>query len=76
MNGYELIMRVQQKMQDPKFAEKFNKAVVELNSIPGLQQEVLKIAQIQDEKKREKAMDRLPSKAKKAVKEVLRMLES
>ncbi|AOR23521.1 hypothetical protein [Clostridium taeniosporum] len=76
MNGYQLIMRVQQKMQDPVFAQRFYKTVGELQGIPGLQQEVLRIAQIQDERKREKALDRLPNKVKKAVKDLLSMVEN
>ncbi|SFC21607.1 hypothetical protein [Clostridium uliginosum] len=74
MTGYELIMKVQQKMQDPKFAKKFNSAIAELNNIQGLQQEVMRIAQIQDEKKKEKAIDKLPDRAKKTVKELLKMI--
>lgn len=76
MNGYELIMKIQQKMQDPSFAKKFNDMVTELNGIPGLQQEVMKIAQIQDEKKRQKAIDRLPDKSKKSVKEILNLINN
>lgn len=75
MNGYELIMKIQQKMQDPTFANKFNQMVAELNSIPGLQNEVMKIAQISDEKKRKKAIDKLPDRSKKAVNEILSLLQ-
>lgn len=76
MNGFELIMKLKQKMQDPVFAQKFNNAVGELNNIPGLQQEVMKIAQIDNEKKRQKAIDHLPDKAKKSVTELLNLLNS
>lgn len=52
MDGYELIMRIQQKIQeDPNFAAKFNELGQKLNSIPGLEQEVMRIVQISDEKK-------------------------
>ena len=55
MNPYELIMRVNRKMnEDPVFAEKFNRLLGELNRTPGLQQEIMRIAQIQDERKRQK----------------------
>ena len=65
LNPYELIMLIKKRMQDPVFAQKFNALVNELNSIPGLQQEVIKIAQINDDKKRQRAIDRLPSKNSK-----------
>ena len=46
MNPYELIMKIDQKMKtDSKFATKFNKLVGELNRKPGLQQEILRIAE-------------------------------
>lgn len=76
MNGYQLMMKIQQKMQNPAFAQRFYKIVGELQSVPGLQQEVLKIAQIQDERKREKALDRLPNKVKKSVQELLSLIEN
>ncbi|WP_315080057.1 hypothetical protein [uncultured Clostridium sp.] len=76
MNGYQLIMKVQQKMQDPVFAQRFYQAVGDLKGVPGLQQEVLRIAQIQDERKREKALDKLPSKVKKSVQDLLSMIEN
>lgn len=57
MDGYELIMRIQQKIQeDPNFAAKFNELGQKLNSIPGLEQEVMRIVQISDEKKRKKLL--------------------
>lgn len=76
MDGYQLIMRMQQKLQDPNFMQEFNKITNELNGIPGLQQEVLKIAQIDDEKKRQKAIDKLPSKVKDAVKRMVNLINS
>ncbi|ATD55261.1 hypothetical protein [Clostridium chauvoei] len=75
MNGYELIMKLQEKMQDPRFAEKFNRIQADLNNIPGLQQEVMRIAQIDNERSRQKAIDRLPDRAKRAMKEILKMLD-
>ncbi|NLL29516.1 MAG: hypothetical protein GX258_00360 [Clostridiales bacterium] len=74
MNGYELIMKLQSKMQDPNFAARFNKIASEFNAIPGAQQEVMRIAQIQDEEKREKALSKLPSRVKKLVREVVSLL--
>ena len=76
MNAYQLIMKLQLKMQDPVFANKFNAAVSKLNSIPGLQQQVLKIAQINDENQRQKALDKLPPEVKNTVTEILKLLES
>ncbi|VYU28235.1 hypothetical protein [Clostridium tertium] len=74
MNNYNLIMRLQAKMQDPRFAERFNRIASELNSIPGVQQEVLRIAQIDDEKRREKAISRLPDRVKQLVREIVSLL--
>ena len=76
MNAYQLIMKLQLKMQDPVFANKFNEAVSKLNSIPGLQQQVLKIAQINNENQRQKALDKLPPEVKNTVTEILKLLES
>lgn len=77
MNGYALIMKLQQKIaQDKSFANKFNKAVKDLNSIPGLQAEVLRIIQINNETARQKALDSLPKKAKNTVEEILNLLNS
>lgn len=76
MNPYQLIIMVQQRMQqDPKFANDFNKAIMELNKVPGLQQKVIQIAQLSDESQKEEAMDKLPKDAKHAVKKVLDLLE-
>lgn len=76
MNPYELITRIQKKMQDPTFAQRFNQLAQDLNSIPGLQQEVMRIAQIDNEKKRQKALDRLPDRVKKSVKEMLQLINN
>ena len=77
MNGYQLIMKLQNRIaQDKNFSNKFNKAVADLNRIPGLQQQVLQIMQIGDEAKRQKALDSLPKKARSTVQELLKLLES
>lgn len=76
MNPYELIMLIKKRMQDPVFAQKFNALINELNSIPGLQQEVMRIVQINDDKKRQRAIERLPSKVKKTVNEMFHLLNS
>ena len=74
MNPYELIMKIDRKMkQDPNFANRFNKLVAEFNRTPGLQQEVMRIAQIQDEKKRKKALENLPDNIKQSVAEMFRL---
>ena len=76
MNGYELIMTNQNRMKDPIFAQKFNALAAELNNIPALQQEVLRIAQISDDKKRKKAIDKLPVKPKEIVQQMFYLLNS
>jgi len=77
MNGYQLIMKLQRRIQqDPNFANKFNKAVGDLNNIPGLQQEVLRIMQINNETQRQKALDSLPKKAKHTVEDLLKLLNN
>ena len=76
MNGYELIMTIQNRMKDPVFAQRFNSLISELNAIPGLQQEVMKIVQISDEKKRKKAIDKLPNRAKEVVQQMFSLLNS
>ncbi|MGL4773155.1 MAG: hypothetical protein ACRC2K_06255 [Clostridium sp.] len=76
MDGYQLIMRLQQKMNDPQFSFRFNQLTSELNSIPGLQAKVMEIMQMDSEKKRQKALDKLPSQAKGIVKELLTMINS
>lgn len=76
MNPFQLIMMVQQKMQqDPNFANRFNQAVSELNKIPGLQQKVIQIAQLNTEAQRQDAMDKLPKDAKHVVKKILALLK-
>lgn len=75
MNFYEMIMNIQNRMNnDPEFAQRFNNIINTLNGIPGLQQEVMRISQISDEKKRQKALDKLPDSAKKAVNEMYQLL--
>ena len=75
MNPYELIMKIDRKMkEDPVFANKFNRLVGELNRTPGLQQEILRIAQIKDESKRQKALNNLPDNIKQSVAEMFRLL--
>lgn len=76
MNGYELVRKLQQKMQDPVFARKFNQLANDLNSMPGLQQEIMRIAQMNNEKERDKAIAKLPDKVKKSVSEMLKLLNS
>lgn len=74
MNAYDLIMKIQRKMQDPAFAARFNSLAQELNSMPGLQQEVMRIAQLDSDKKRQKAIEKLPDRAKKSVREMLNII--
>lgn len=77
MNPYELIMKIDRKMKsDPGFANKFNKLVMELNRAPGLQQEIMRIAQIQDEKTRQKALSKLPENIKQSVTEMFKLLDN
>ena len=77
MNPYDLIMKIDWKMkQDPNFAQKFNKLVADINRTPGLQQQVMRIAQIQDERKRKIALQNLPENIKQSVAEMFRLLNS
>ena len=62
--------------QDPNFAQKFNKLVAEFNRTPGLQQQVMRISQIQDERKRKIALQNLPENIKQSVAEMFRLLNS
>ena len=74
MNPYELIMKIDRKMkEDPVFANKFNRLVGELNRTPGLQQEIMRIAQIKDESKRQRALNNLPDNIKKSVVEMFKL---
>ena len=68
MNPYELIMKIDRKMkEDPVFANKFNRT-------PGLQQEIMRIAQIKDESKRQRALNNLPDNIKQSVAEMFKLL--
>lgn len=76
MNPYQLIVKVQQKIQnDPNFANKFKEAVGKLNKVPGLQNKVLQIAQISNDVQRQRELDKLPKEVKKSVEEILKLLE-
>ena len=75
MNPYELIMKIDRKMkEDPVFANKFNRLVAELNRTPGLQQEIMRIAQIKDESKRQRALNNFPDNVKQSVAEMFKLL--
>ncbi len=75
MNPYELIMKIDRKTkEDPVFANKFNRLVGELNRTPGLQQEIMRIAQIKDENKRQRALNNLPDNVKQSVVEMFKLL--
>ncbi len=74
MNSYELIMKIKEKMNDPEFSARFNNAANVVNNIPGLQQEVIRIAQMKDQKAQNAALDKLPKQAKDAVKEIIYLL--
>ena len=76
MNPYQLIIKVQNKLQnDPNFANKFNAAVTNLNRIPGLQNKVLQIAQINNDVQRERELNKLPKEVRKSVEEILKLLD-
>ncbi len=74
MNPYELIAKVKERMKDPNFATRFNNASNVVSSIPGLQQEIMRIAQINDQKAQDAAIERLPREAKQAVQEIINLL--
>lgn len=76
MNPYQLILKVQNKLQsDPNFANKFNAAVTNLNRIPGLQNKVLQIAQINNDAQRERELNKLPREVRQSVEEILKLLD-
>lgn len=76
MNPYQLILKVQNKLQsDPNFANKFNAAVTNLNRIPGLQNKVLQIAQINNDVQRERELNKLPKEVRQSVEEILKLLD-
>ena len=76
MNIYGLIKKIQEKMNDPVFAAKFNEASNIVASIPGLQQEVFRIAQMTDERSQNEAIAKLPNEAKNAVKDLIMLLSN
>ena len=76
MNPFELVNLIQSKMQNPVFARQFNNLISQLESIPGLKQEVMRIACINDERKRQRAIERLPDQAKAIVGQIFALLNS
>ncbi|MDY5911468.1 MAG: hypothetical protein SPJ62_05550 [Inconstantimicrobium porci] len=76
MNPFELVNLIQSKMQNPVFARQFNNLISQLDSIPGLKQEVMRIASINDERKRQRAIERLPDQAKAIVGQIFALLNS
>lgn len=76
MNAFELIRKIQIKMNDPVFAAKFNNASGIINNTPGLQQEIMRIAQMSSEKDQANAIARLPRQARDAVQDLINLLNS
>ena len=76
MNPFELVNLIQSKMQNPVFARQFNNLISQLESIPGLKQEVMRIASINGERKRQRAIERLPDQAKAIVGQIFALLNS
>lgn len=76
MNPFELVNLIQSKMQNPVFARQFNNLISQLDSIPGLKQEVMRIASINDDRKRQRAIERLPDQAKAIVGQIFALLNS
>lgn len=74
MNAFDLIRKIQMKMNDPAFAAKFNNASSIINNTPGLQQEIMRIAQMSSEKDQAAAIARLPKHARDAVQEIINLL--
>lgn len=74
MNAFELIKKIQTKMNDPVFAAKFNNASGIISNTPGLQQEIMRIAQMSNEKDQAAAIARLPRHARDAVQELINLL--
>lgn len=63
-----------ERWEDPAFANKFNRLVAELNRTPGLQQQIMRIAQIKDEATRQRALNNLPENIKQSVAEMFKLL--
>ncbi|SHH70565.1 hypothetical protein SAMN02745196_01122 [Clostridium collagenovorans DSM 3089] len=76
MNILGIVMKIKEKMNDPVFAKRFKKSSQVVTSIPGLQQEVMRILQISDEKQRDAAIAKLPKEAKEAVMDIISLLNS
>lgn len=76
MNILGLVMRIKEKMNNPIFAKKFNEASDVVSNMPGLQQEIMRIMQINDAKAQNDAISRLPKEAKEAVVEIISLLQN
>ena len=76
MNAFDLIRKIQMKMNDPVFAAKFNNASSIINNIPGLQAEIMRIAQMNNEKEQAAAINKLPRQVRETVQELINMLNS
>ena len=76
MNAFDLIRKIQMKMNDPVFAAKFNNASSVINNIPGLQAEIMRIAQMNNEKEQAAAINKLPRQVRETVQELINMLNS
>lgn len=76
MNAFDLIRKIQMKMNDPVFAAKFNNASSIINNIPGLQAEIMRIAQMNNEKEQAAAINKLPRQVRDTVQELINMLNS
>lgn len=76
MNAFDLIRKIQMKMNDPVFAAKFNNASSIINNIPGIQAEIMRIAQMNNEKEQAAAINKLPRQVRDTVQELINMLNS
>ncbi len=76
MNAFELIKKIQMKMNDPVFAARFNNASGIISNTPGLQQEIMRIAQMSNDKDQATAIAKLPRQARDAVQELINLLNS
>lgn len=74
MNAFDIIKKIQMKMNDPKFAAKFNNASNIISNTPGLQQEIMRIAQLGSEKEQSAAIARLPKNVRESVQEIINLL--
>ncbi|SFB21457.1 hypothetical protein [Clostridium frigidicarnis] len=64
MNGMDMSLLFQ-KMNDPVFANEFTNIMNEIQSIPGINEKMARINQMQDQEQQVRAMQQIPGLADK-----------